>query len=221
MLNRLYYWLHRRISRPQERGEYSSGYWQDLVRTKTLELCNARKGNVLEVGCGEGLFLYRLAQLEKDLIIYGVDNWKDILNKAEDRLKENNIKNVKLYRSEASSMPFEEEFFDIVVCINVFFNLPSKEVFYRSINEIIRVSKKGGKIIFDIRNSKNPLLYIKYKLAKYYDATVKILPLRTYRLTEIISYLENKDFEILRRIKIGFPKNSFAPIFIIEARKKK
>ncbi|MBW1823389.1 MAG: class I SAM-dependent methyltransferase [Deltaproteobacteria bacterium] len=219
MVKNIYYWFHKKMSRPEERGEYSSGRWQQMVRAEALELCTCDEGNVLEVGCGEGLFLAKLAKEKRDLDIYGADIWKDILDKAKNRFEEDNITNVKLHHCDASSLIFENNFFDVVVCINVFFNLPS-EIFYKSLQEISRVCKSGGKIIFDIRNSMNPFLWVKYKLAKYYDETVKDLPLRTYRLKKVTSLLEQHNLEIINKIYIGFPRSAFAAVIIIEARKR-
>jgi len=33
------------MSRPDERGEYSSGYWQEMARAGALELCRCDEGN--------------------------------------------------------------------------------------------------------------------------------------------------------------------------------
>ena len=208
------------MSKPEERGEYSSGHWQQMVRAEALELCTCDEGNVLEVGCGEGLFLAKLAKEKRDLDIYGVDIWKDILDKARNRLEENNIRNVKLHHCDASSLVCENNFFDVVVCINVFFNLPSKEIFCKSLQEISRVCKSGGKVIFDIRNSMNSFVWIKYKLAKYYDETVKDHPLKTYRLKKVISLLKQHNLEVINKRYVGFPCGAFAPVIIIEARKR-
>lgn len=219
MLKEFYYWFHKTISRPQERGEYSSGYWQDMVRTNALKLCESLDGNILEVGCGEGLFLTRLALAHKDKQIYGIDNCEDILQKADRRLKEKNIENVKLSCADATSLPFEDSYFDTVVCINVILNLDSIDVVKKALREITRVCKKEGKVIFDFRNSKNPLLYLKYKLASYYDKTVENLPLKTYRLEEILSLVEELDFKTIRKINLGFPLKRPAPIIILELKK--
>jgi ubiquinone/menaquinone biosynthesis C-methylase UbiE len=107
-----------------------------------------------------------------------------------------------------------------VVCINVFFNLPSEQKLNESLQEISRVCKSGGKIILDIRNSMNPLLWVKYKLAKYYDETVRDLPLKTYRLKKVASFLKQHGFEIVNRRYIGFPRGVFAPVIVVEARRR-
>ncbi|MDD5044352.1 MAG: class I SAM-dependent methyltransferase [Candidatus Omnitrophica bacterium] len=216
MFEKIYYWLHRRISNPRERGEYSSGLWQDLVRKNTLALCIDKKENFLEVGCGEGLFLQQLAEKCPNLSLFGVDPWNEILERA----RKKNIKNTRFYVASAQAMPFEQNFFDGVACINVFFNLPYDKDVISSLKEISRVSKKGAKIIFDIRNSLNPLLFLKYKFAKYYDKTVKDLPLRTYSLKKMTGYLNECGMEITKKIYLGFPYNIFSPIIIMEARKR-
>lgn len=220
MLKTLYYRLHKRISRRGERGEYSSGYWQNIIRDRALEMCRGREGNFLEVGCGEGLFLVRLANGNQFLSISGVDIWRDILLKAEMRMEKDNIKNVKLVNARGSKLPFKSNYFDAVICINVFFNLPSERMVFATLEEIIRVCKKGGEIIFDIRNSLNPLLFFKYKLARYYDETVRALPLKTYRITRLIPFLKGHGLEIVNKIYTGFPYNRFAPIIILKARKR-
>ncbi|MBU1044143.1 MAG: class I SAM-dependent methyltransferase [Candidatus Omnitrophica bacterium] len=219
MLNKFYCWIHRKLSRPDEQGEYSAGVWQNAVRDEVIALSADASGKVLEVGCGEGLLLLKLARLEAKLDIYGIDIWNDILVRAQSKLDKNNIHNVKLSQADATKLPFSDNFFDRVICINVFFNLPQEEMVLQTIKEISRVVRKNGKIIVDIRNSLNPLLYLKYKFAKYYDSTVKDLPLRTYSYKKIVNYLEENNFKVIKKIEIGFPKNSLAPIFVIKAQR--
>ena len=69
----------------------------------------------------------------------------------------------------------------------------------------MRICKPEGAIIFDIRNSLNPLLFIKYKLAKYYDETVRTrnLPLQTYRLKKVRDLLKKDGFEITELLPIS------------------
>src|SRR4030042_6240052 len=220
MLKKAYYWFHKRTSKAGERGEYSAGRWQDMVRSQVLGLMAGGKGNIIDVGCGEGLLLAKLAQEAPSASIYGIDIWEEILEKARIRLRDNNITKVTVSCADASSIPYEDDFFDTVICINVFFNLPSDEVFYKSLGELIRICTPQGKIIFDIRNSANVLLWIKYKLARYYDDTVKDLPLRTYSLKKVLLYLEKHRVKVNQIVSVGFPRGRFAPISVIEAQKQ-
>lgn len=220
MLKKFYYWFHRITSKPQERGGYSSGYWQHQVRKRVFELYDKYCEKVLEVGCGEGLFLAELASVNKNTQVYGIDNREGILQKADERLKEKGIENVRLSQADATSLPFEDSYFDAVVCINVIFNLESKEIVRKVLGEIARVCKKGGRVIVDFRNSKNPFLYIKYRLAPYYDQTVKGLPLKTYNIEDMRFFSEKSGLKIIRQVNIGFPLQRIAPIIVLELEKQ-
>lgn len=219
MIERIYYWFHNKFSRPDERGEYSSGYWQDAVRQEAFRLSDGQSGRLLEVGCGEGLFLSRIAKERPELNIYGVDVWKEILDRARERFDKDGIKNVRLECAEGKKMPFKDKSFDTIVCVNVLFNIPSEEMVMEVLCEISRVSKNGAKLILDIRNSLNPLLHVKYGLAKFYDATVRKLPLKMYSLRRARELLKRSGFEIAGRKEIGFPGKIFSPIIVIEAKK--
>ena len=217
MLNRFYSWFRERTSRPEERGESSAGYWPDIVRYTVLDLIKQETGNILEVGCGEGLFIARLTKTNQDLNIFGMDKRNEILLKARDRLKDSRINDVHLIQADACAIPFRGNYFNTIICVNTFYNMPSDEIFRNSLREITRVCRKGGRVFFDIRNSMNPLINMKYKLAKYYDDTISLI---THNLNRVTAYLEEGDLEITNRINIGFPKNIFSPIFILETKKR-
>ena len=211
-------WIYRRLlnatSRPGEKGEYSGGYLQDRVRREVLALCRRVKGRILEVGCGEGLFLAQLTGQDRELEVWGID-------KDEARLKDA-LKRVPLARlscQDAAGLSFEDGHFDAVICINVLFNMSSMEDVRSAFCQMRRVCKSGGSIIFDFRNSGNPLLSIKYRLAKYYDDTVKGLPLKTYSTKEIGHILSSLNMEIVDKRYVGFNSDRFAAVIIIEAKK--
>lgn len=219
LIQRVYECIRRLFSKPEERGEYSAGHWQAQIRQEVLRMIAPDSGSVLEVGCGEGLFLAQVAGFYDKIPVFGVDNWKDILLKAERRLHEKHLGRVKLLQADASALPFEENHFDTVVCVNVIFNLKSDEVVNSVLKEMSRVCKNSGRIIFDFRNAGNPFVYLKYKFAPYYDPTVKNLPLRTFRLEQIRLFLDKSGLKITRLEHIGSMLKSFAPIIIVEARK--
>lgn len=220
MIKKIYCWLHRITSKLKERGEYSAGYWQNLVRKMASELFNIDWKRVLEVGCGEGLFLTEVASTNKNTHFYGVDNWEYILEKAQDRIDEKDIGNVELFRADAVALPFKDSYFDGIFCTNLVYNLASIDVVKKTLNEMARVCKSGGKIIFDFRNTANPILYFKYKLAPIYDETVKKLPLKTYREEEIQLLLDEAGLKISRKFYMGSPIKNIAPIIILEAIKQ-
>jgi ubiquinone/menaquinone biosynthesis C-methylase UbiE len=216
MLERMYYWLHRLVSKPQERGEYSSGVWQDKIRRAALKLCVRATERVLEVGCGEGLFLAQVSEANPNIGLWGVDNSSARISLAQKRLSG---KNAYLSVEDATNLSFNDGYFDAVICVNVFFNMPSIEVVKKTLAQMKRVVRNDGRLIFDFRNSQNPLLALKYKLAPYYDQTVRDLPLKTYSLDQVAKMLKELGLEIVSKDYFGSKCKSWAPIILIEARK--
>lgn len=205
-------------TKPEERGKYSSGYWPSRIREEALKICVKEKGTLLDVGCGEGFFLVNMARAAPKLSLSGIDKREEILKEAKKHLKEANIKNVKIFKGDGRNLPFEKSSFDVVVCLNTIFNLPSKKDVYEIISEMSRVCKVKGKIVLDIRNKLNPLLYLKYRLAKYYDPDCKV-PLKTYRLKEIKNILEKVGFKITGKVRVVFAL--ITPIILVEAKRNK
>lgn len=220
MFYKAYKWFHEKISRPDEKGEYSKGYWPDRIRAEVLDMCRGKKGRLLEVGCGEGLFIARLAQENPALEILGIDNNMDRIAEAGAKMKEQGIRNARALFGQAGRLDLQDDFFDAVVCVNVFINMPSFDAVKQTLLEMGRVCRKGGVIIFEFRNALNPLLMVKYGLARYYDETVKDLPLATYRARRVEEVLEEMRFRVAGRRYIGFPSGPFAPVIIIEAKKQ-
>jgi ubiquinone/menaquinone biosynthesis C-methylase UbiE len=219
VITKVYLFVHRLFAKPEERGEYSSGYWQDMVRREALILCRGLSGKLLEVGCGEGFFLTQLAGQSHNLDMWGIDYDHKILEKAQQRFLEKNFKNINVSFQNATNLSFESEFFDAVVCVNVVLSLGSREIIKKVLQEMVRVCKKGGKVILDFRNSANPLIPLKYKFAPFYDQTVKNLPLRGHRLEELRLILEEVGLAITNTVYAGFPIKRIAPIVILEAKK--
>jgi ubiquinone/menaquinone biosynthesis C-methylase UbiE len=214
MIKALYRWLHAAMSRPEEAGEYSAGYLQGRIRKEALVLCHDSKGRLLEIGCGEGLFLEQLSKENPGLKMWGVDNDDGRLKAASQRSA-----NFSLSNQDARKLSFEDGYFDAVICVNVLFNMRSKDDVSRTLSEMKRVCKKGGSIIFDIRNSKNPALALKYRLARYYDDTLKGLALKTYSIEEIEAILEDLGMKAAVKKLIGFNSPIFSVATVVEARK--
>ncbi|MDD5347410.1 MAG: class I SAM-dependent methyltransferase, partial [Candidatus Omnitrophica bacterium] len=217
MIRKLYYWFHAMTSRPSERGEYSSGRWQDTVRRQAVAWApGSPGGRLLEIGCGEGLLLAQLAKERPGLSLSGIDNSRERIQRATSRLAG---RAVHLAVEDATRLSFADESFDCCVCINVFFNMPSIEVVRAALAEMKRVSKRNGTFIFDFRNAANPLLVLKYALAPWYDATVKGLPLKTYRLSHMQRLLVELGLQIIETKQVGAKAGFPAPIIMVKARK--
>ena len=213
MITRIYRWFLRLTSAPGEKDEYSRGYLQNRVRKEAITLCHHAKGRLLEIGCGEGLFLAQVAGQNSKLEMWGVDTDYVRLKAAALRLR-----NVNLSRQDALKLSFEDGYFETVICINVLFNMKSIEDVKRTLKEMKRVCKKDGSVIFDFRNSLNPLISLKYCLARYYDDTLNSLPLNTYSLKEIESVLKELGMIVVKKRFVGFSLGFFSPAIVVEVK---
>ncbi len=225
MFKRLYSLLHRLTSAPDERGFYSGGYLQKKVREEASSMCENLTGRLLEIGCGEGLFIGPLAARNRHARIWGLDNSENRLEEAKARISRDHLSDVELRLGEAARLPFADGYFDIVVCVNTIFNMRRMEDVKKTLAEMARVLKAGGKMIFDFRNSMNLLLVLKYRLAPFYDDTLKGLSLNTFSLREINMMLDGLGVKIAKKryIPASFERSrlgrTFAPVIIVEARK--
>lgn len=104
------------------------------------ELCIKQEDRFLEVGCGNGLFLSRIAKQTKD--VTGVDFSSRMLSHAKELCD-----STTLLRAEAGSLPFEDNSFDKVLCNGVFHHFPSYEYAERALQELIRVCRAEGRIL--------------------------------------------------------------------------
>ena len=105
-----------------------------------LELNSASKGNVLDVGCGNGLLLSKIANNFNELV--GVDYSESMVNKAKMLLPDGAFT-----QSEANSLRFKNNYFDRVLCYSIFHYFPSYDYALEVILEMIRVTKPGGLIL--------------------------------------------------------------------------
>lgn len=219
MIEKFYYWMRNKMLKPEHRNRPSTGIWHDQLRQNALAACRPYSGKFLEVGCGEGLFLVPLAGLKAGQEVAGVDHDREKLSYLNNECMSRGLDNLKTFYADGRRLPFSDAYFDVAVCINVFFNLGSIEEVKEMLAEIKRVCKKGGIIIFDFRNSLNPFLRLKYKLAPRYDFTLKEqkLPLTTYHPKQIKEILSNLNFAVIHKKYIGFPGNALSPIIMIEA----
>lgn len=194
--------------------------FQKKVRKKTIGLARRKKGKLLEIGCGNGLFLVEFSK-KSEMDLYGVDFSKKMLLRVKRRTEEAAINNLKFCLGVAQNLPFQKNSFDVVVCINTLHSLPDKSDREKAIKQMMRVCKPDGKLILDIRNKLNPWVYFRYK---YLSRRIPVgqqlckIPLNPFSLREISKILEKGKFKIFNELPIGFPLKILAPIIILEAK---
>jgi ubiquinone/menaquinone biosynthesis C-methylase UbiE len=100
---------------------------------------------VLDVGCGGGKTVNRLAKQAPNGKVYGVDYSEDSVKVATEQNKKL-IKagRVKILHASVEALPFPDNFFDLVTAVETYFFWPN---LIENLKEIRRVLKPTGKIL--------------------------------------------------------------------------
>lgn len=137
-----------------------------------------KRMHVLDIGCGRGDITMYLAKKAKEAI--GIDYSSHaikIAQKAKKSFPDKIQENVKFYKMNAKKMRFADNYFDLIICIDVFEHLYPKEL-QLMMGEIKRVLKPKGTLF--VHTGTNPILY-DYTY-KYY-----ILP-----MNKLLTWLDKK-----------------------------
>ena len=123
-------------------GERGSDYHQNLIFPGALRLLDTRSGEkVLDVGCGQGVFCLKLAELE--LKVTGVDASKKLIQLAERHSAK--FPNLKYYIADAARLEaLGNESFDAATCIMAIQNMESVHLVFK---EVARVLKSTGRFV--------------------------------------------------------------------------
>ena len=103
------------------------------------------KQKILDVGCGTGSLLLRIKGFEKEAEVFGLDADLQILEYANDKFKNANLK-VALDVGYSDKLPYHDNFFDKVFSSLLLHHL-STENKIRTLIEMFRVLKPGGELL--------------------------------------------------------------------------
>jgi len=129
--------------------ELSSSYERDRKHRyhrmvddlETALVCRyAREARVLELGCGTGLILQRVAKVARDAV--GIDLSEGMAQRARERGLDVRIGNV-------CELPFDDGEFDLTYSFKVLAHVPEVE---EALREAARVTKPGGHLVLEFYN---------------------------------------------------------------------
>jgi len=126
-----------------EAGRHA-GYHRFLDEAEVASVADLVRGrDVLEVGCGTGLILARLARLARRAV--GVDLSPGMLAVARDR-------GLDVVEGDATALPFPDASFDAVVSFKVLAHVPDIRA---ALSEMARVARPGGIVAAEFYNRRS------------------------------------------------------------------
>lgn len=97
---------------------------------------------ILDLGCGNGRLLNSLAELKVEY--HGLDNSENLISLAKE-LHSDKADSFKV--GEMFALPYDDNYFDVIVCLASFHHLPTKELRLSALLEMKRVLKKDGVVL--------------------------------------------------------------------------
>ena len=115
-----------------------------------LDFINSLPKNsiVADIGSGNGRHLIPCAK--RCNMVIGIDVSEELLKIIKDKLYENNLKNIDLIHSDAVNIPIKSNYLDAVLFIATLHNIPERYRRQKSLKEINRILKPGGKTIISV-----------------------------------------------------------------------
>ena len=119
-------------------------FWSRYGR-QTVERLGLTPGeHVLDVCCGSGASAIPAAEsVGQTGSVIGVDLAENLLALARSKAKDRGLTNIEFRSGDLTQLPFDDESFDVVVCVFGIFFVPDMEV---GLRELKRVLRSGGKL---------------------------------------------------------------------------
>ena len=188
-------------------GTYRRG-WRKRRLFEMMDLPNLRGKRVLEVGCGQGHNGVFIAQYGAE--VHGFDLSRTGVEMANRIAKANGVDQLCHFRvANASEMPYEDEFFDVLVC-NAVLHHTMKYPGVR--DESYRVLKPGGRLFF-AEGVRDNVVYRLVRSAKralrpvHYHGDVDLEMSDLVEFTESYSSVSYERFGLIEKFTQGFGRN--------------
>ena len=116
--------------------KYISGRWSKVAKQMIDHYKLNSNSRILDVGCGKGYLLYEFTKYLPDIKVYGLDISKYAIRNSKKEISKF------LTVGNAIDLPYEDNFFDLVISINTLHNLHAYEL-DKALREIQRVGRSN------------------------------------------------------------------------------
>ena len=116
--------------------KYIEGRWGKVAEKLIQHYKLSSNSKILDIGCGKGFLLYDILKLLPDVEVHGIDISKYAIKNSKSEIRNN------LIEGNANNLPWEDNYFDLVISINTLHCLHAKDL-EESLKEMQRVGKKN------------------------------------------------------------------------------
>ncbi len=116
--------------------KYIEGRLDNLVKKLINHYNLTSNSRILDIGCGKGYLLYEFTKFLPGIDVHGLDISNYAIKNSKEEIRE------KLINGNATNLPFSNNYFDLVICINTLHNLHSYDLF-DALKEMERVGNNN------------------------------------------------------------------------------
>lgn len=190
------------------RADSGRGLLHRRICRTALQALRGIPAPVLEIGCGNGLFLSELVKSGHQGLLGADFSLRMLVNIPGEVSRQ-----VRPVVTRAQALPFATGSLSAVVCVNVMYNLQSRELAGLVIREAARALRPGGSLVFDFRSTWQPLNRLRFLMDRTTDH-----PLWTHSMREIRDWIEAAGLFVASCSPILLPWISLAPATVVVAK---
>ncbi len=165
----------------------------------------AGQGPILDVGCGTGVLLQRIAAWEPEAA--GVDASAEMLAVTREK------RGLPAVCALSSSLPFLSDTFATAFCVALLHHLADPDVVAETIREMVRVVRPGGAVVLIDHNPLNPYWPLLMRRVPQDDGTERLVP-----LSELLRGVRSARGEPVGVYRLGFMPDFMPPALLPLAR---
>ncbi|MBD1426636.1 methyltransferase domain-containing protein [Sphingobacterium arenae] len=179
--------------------------------TESIVRCSPKLKAVLDIGCGAGNYMVKLAQKVVDIDITLLDLSQPMLDKALERVGEATLGKVNALKGDFRTVDFGTDKYDVIIATAVLHHLRDDVDWETTFKKLFNLLNDGGSVwIFDLVHQTDTILqqYIYHDL---YGKYLEQLKDRDYR-DHVFAYIEKEDsprslmYQLQLLEKVGFKK---------------
>ena len=184
--------------------DFWSRFAESKAHSRAINLAEIKGGEkVLEVAIGTGKNFSEILKMNKDGLNIGVDISTKMLKMSKKRAKDAARESYEFLKADARSLPFRNNFFDVVLNAYMLDLIPVKD-FFTILREFNRVLRKRGCVVLVNMTYGNPIFNA------FWSLLYRFIPhtIGGCRSVQAKPFVEYVDFKVVKYEKItqkGFP----------------
>lgn len=168
---------------------------------RVLPVTQGRFENILDAGCGSGIFSFELAKRHPEAEVLGIELEPDLVGRANEMARRAGLTNCRFEQGDVSKLDFEGAF-DLVVSVD---NFEHVEDDISAMRALLSALRPGGRLVVHVPGYERRWLLFGRRVN--FDVPGHVRP--GYRAEELVGKLRDAGFEVTRHSYTYGPLETF------------